>query len=511
MASDAPQGSDLQVGARFDRGHFVPGAVMNLFRRVQSITGHVAKRPRERRQNMDPSGQTLGGVNVRADIQPKITWDPDVDTLVPLRAHHCGLYSFGGAIATGVYPLTLRPKEPTDAAPGFYVDSMDFEIDDGDGYPLALFEAAMQDLEIKVVDGKITSVTESWMACLDTYVSEASTLKTAGTYTAKPTLIGHFNPTLVGNVPLRAKATAGAGAGYDLQAKFALARTVSGTVTTNGTTALVGTLTHFDTELAVGDSLYITGEGPRQVAAIADATHLTLTAAATTTAAGLTFGAARYAGAAINVSFNVPVRVVLGDGSRAGISRYDDLWMIFPSGGGTISANDEYSFTTPRTTATATYSGRNPLHSAGLEVTLDGVVFGGVPGVPGFHDVTLKLTRPRKQNFAGGKYASGIQRNGLWLVTISFNRDRTDRVALEKLINAQSIAVVLSMYGDTFAGTNIDELWRFTMPNCEVADDVRDVTTPNVLPEKIDLNAVRGSDGTPIFTELIYTSVSALS
>jgi prepilin-type N-terminal cleavage/methylation domain-containing protein len=62
---------------------------------------------------------------------------------------------------------------------------------------------------------------------------------------------------------------------------------LTGTVATAGTTAIVGTGTHFLTEIAVGNSISIAGESSRIVGAIANDTHLTLTAAATTTATGL--------------------------------------------------------------------------------------------------------------------------------------------------------------------------------------------------------------------------------
>ena len=63
---------------------------------------------------------------------------------------------------------------------------------------------------------------------------------------------------------------------------------IAGTVATNGTTAVVGSATSFTTAFAVGQSIYISGEGTRTIAAIADNTHLTLTVAASTTAPGLT-------------------------------------------------------------------------------------------------------------------------------------------------------------------------------------------------------------------------------
>ncbi len=63
---------------------------------------------------------------------------------------------------------------------------------------------------------------------------------------------------------------------------------VAGTVATNGTTAIVGTGTTFVADFVHGDQVYIAGETVRTVDTIADNTHMTLTAAASTTASGLT-------------------------------------------------------------------------------------------------------------------------------------------------------------------------------------------------------------------------------
>jgi hypothetical protein len=577
----APQGTDTQVGARFALRHFVPGVIMNIFRRVKSVSGFVAKRPRERTANMDQSGQTVGGINARADIQPKFDYEPDVDSIIPFRAHHNGKYEITGPLGTtdgtgtittdgtdeivgdgtafttelvvgdyifitgetarritvitddenatldsaadttddtltfsyasaAAYQWDFAPKEFGDDEPAAFIGAMDFEITDGDGYPIFLHEAAQQDLEIKIADGKITSITESWFACRDSYMSEAEVVKTASTYTGSPSIYGHLGAAAKAAMPLRMKVTAGAGSGHDLQAKFALALASLGTVTTNGTTAVVGVGTTF-TNYQVGDSIYITGETPRTISVITDNTHITLNAAAATTAAGVAYEAARFSGTAIDVLFDVPFKARLGSGARVGISRYEEVWVIFPAGFGTASANDEYSFTTPRPLATASYSPRNVLHAAGFEVTIDGVPFGGVPGRPGFHGCTIKLTRPRKQNFtSGSKYSEGNQRNGRIMATISFDRDREDRAMLEKLISAASVAITVSMYGDPFGDTGLDEFWGFTFANCEVGDDQRDVATENTLPEKIDLTAVRGVGGTPIYTERVLCGLSGL-
>jgi hypothetical protein len=54
-----------------------------------------------------------------------------------------------------------------------------------------------------------------------------------------------------------------------------------GTVTTAGTTALVGLLTNFD-DYIIGDTIKVDGETLRTIATITDETHLTVTVAFTT-------------------------------------------------------------------------------------------------------------------------------------------------------------------------------------------------------------------------------------
>ena len=65
--------------------------------------------------------------------------------------------------------------------------------------------------------------------------------------------------------------------------------TSSGSVTTNGTTALVGVGTQFTNTFKVGDTLTVSGETIRTIATITDDTHLTSTVAFSTTASGLSY------------------------------------------------------------------------------------------------------------------------------------------------------------------------------------------------------------------------------
>lgn len=81
------------------------------------------------------------------------------------------------------------------------------------------------------------------------------------------------------------------------------ATALTGTVTTNGTTSVVGSGTDFQTDFAAGDTIYIWGEGPRTVASVESDTALTLTVAAVSTASGLAHSGApglfEYTGGAV--------------------------------------------------------------------------------------------------------------------------------------------------------------------------------------------------------------------
>lgn len=578
----APTGSQLQVSARFERSHFVPGGVLKYFRRMKAAAGFLAKRPRVRNENQDPSRQVIPGVNVEADLSAiKFDLQPDVDSIVPFRACHNGYYSVGSQLATAagtgtvatngttaivgvgtafttqlavgkwititgeldplqigaiadnthltlvsaatttasgqtfvyatvpVFLWSYHPKTPTEAAPATYVESMDFEVSNGDGYPVVVYEAQQQDCEIKIANGKIQEMSENWMACYDTFLSDATVVRQVSTYSATPAPFGHLSTANAALLPFNVRVTSAAGGGADGQIKAAFVRTLTGTLQTLGTTAIVGTATHFLTELAVGDEVYISGETPRFVATITDDTHLTVTIAAATTATGLAATAATFAGAGIPFTFDTAVEVKM-NGARIGVSSFDAAWLTFPSGNGTVSSGDEWQFTEPRTLATPVYSTADVLHSAGVAVLIDGVPFGGVPGFAGFHAIDIKLTVPKVANkTTGSKYAQAIYPNGRTMATISFDRDMTDRSFLNKLIQASNISITVNMVGNPFGDTGYDQQWSLVFANCEIADNTRDVATENVLPEKINVNAVRAGS-TPVWSESIYSTLGRL-
>jgi len=504
----APRGSDYQIGACIERGNNLPGPAINRFFYAQNITGLLPKKTIERGANMIPNGRTAAGRPTRIDIATKWDVEPDVDSLAWRRAVQNGMYAIANP-TTGVYEWTMHPRERGESSPT-YCDSADFEITDGDGFPVLLTGMRMSDTEIKIVDGKIISITEQWLGCFYSYASRA--VGTPATFTGKPVLIGSFG---AGISQVKAKVTALAAGGADGSVKFTVNRPSSGTVTTNGTTALVGDAETTFTDYAVGDIVDITGETPKTIAAIADDHHLTLSAAAATSVAALAYVVSwgyGTAGTAIAVEFDRYTRVSRNPADatvvwRAGVDRNLDLFMLFPSGSGALAIGDEWTFLSVRTLATPSYSSRDSLISAAFDLNIDGFQYGGTPNEPGFRNATVKITSPKKPNFAGGLLSHASQRGDDPMMTIKLNRDREDRRLLEKMERFERMAILFNMYGNPIGTTGYDEFWGFNCPSVETSTLVRDVTTKTALPEDSDLTAV-GLSG-PIYTETIRCTVAA--
>lgn len=210
---------------------------------------------------------------------------------------------------------------------------------------------------------------------------------------------------------------------------------------------------------------------------------------------------AAFAGSTTQViQFDKWYKITLDDGTRIGVSRFEDLEFCFPSGTGTLTVNDEWSFTSSRTLATSSYSTLDPLIAAGLELTVAG-------STEYVKSAEIKLFRGLSVNYiAGSKYGLSVQDAGSYGASISFDRDRDNRDYLKRIISGEAFAVVAKLYGNRIE-TTIDEFLQISLPNMQVTDNPRDVTTPNTLPEKIEAMAHR-SGSTDIFT---ITSVGTLT
>lgn len=234
----APTGSEFQIGWGFGtrvttNGESVWRPPVANFLRVKSAAGLVAKRTLNAPENMEPSNQQLRGTQSQAMIAPKLSLNPDVNSIPKLLVH------FAGKDATITTPSggttsrqwVIAPYERGDTAPASFVDDLFFEADDGDDAPLLVVGARMQDLGIKIDNGKFQTLDVGFLACRDTYVADAAVLvgPGAGAYSGKPVIIGHYAQP--GTWPLKLKVTAVASGGFDGTVKFTTA-TYAGLTTT---------------------------------------------------------------------------------------------------------------------------------------------------------------------------------------------------------------------------------------------------------------------------------------
>ena len=219
-----------------------------------------------------------------------------------------------------------------------------------------------------------------------------------------------------------------------------------------------------------------------------------------------TKGATAYGSTEYVVTYGVPIAVKLADDTRAGISKFEEFWVmkLDASGGGSVfTLNDEWTIANTRTAATASYSSRNVLHAAGVTVSIDGTSYP-------FHDVEVKWSNPRKAFMGtGSKDAQTQQTSGRRALSFSFNRDAEDLILLRKLISASSLAVIVDCFGDPITGSAYDEEWKITASNCQLSEVTRDITNEDTLPEKIEVEAFR-SGATPIYPESITCTKSAI-
>jgi hypothetical protein len=214
---------------------------------------------------------------------------------------------------------------------------------------------------------------------------------------------------------------------------------------------------------------------------------------------------ATYAGSTtIPIKFDIWYRVILDDASRLGVNRYNDLWFCFPSSGATaLAVNDEFTFANARTLATASFSAKNPLQAAGVDLSVGGVLYP-------VHNCGVKLMAPKQGNFTNGSfYSQTTQRNGPYAIEITIDRDREDRTFLQKLISGANVAAYVEMFGDPIGATAFDERWKINVPAMQVTDDNRDVSTANTLPEKITLMGLR-SGTTNIFDMTVDCGVATI-
>lgn len=232
----APAGSEAQIGFRYSTrvdtfGRDIWAPIVNNFFRFKSMSGLVAKRKLERVDNMDPSNQTLEGVPTEALIAPKFSFNPDTNSISRLIAHFLSkaptISTPSGGTSSRQWIMT--PFEFGDTPSATYIDSLVMEGSDNDGNPILVDGVRMQEINIKIANGKIIDCDFGFLACRDTYTSDPTTIL-AATYSGKPIVMGHWNQASIA-LTLKAKITVVAGGGFDGTVKWTTATYAGSTVT----------------------------------------------------------------------------------------------------------------------------------------------------------------------------------------------------------------------------------------------------------------------------------------
>jgi len=189
--------------------------------------------------------------------------------------------------------------------------------------------------------------------------------------------------------------------------------------------------------------------------------------------------AATYDGAEYAITANVWYDFIIEDDVTQASGDPLEPMQFMLSDGGTLSANDEWHIVETRTKYAATYSTRNLLSGAGVDIYVDGET---TPRI--IESCTIKTTveKPERRG-VGSKYPEGFVEGNPEVHEITLARKYTDRDFYNWLQTAEDIVVDVQMYGDPIGRGDYRELWRLVFNAVQVEDGGADASTPGPLPE----------------------------
>lgn len=160
----AQQKAATLYGLRFASLTFNPDPVLSATRNMQS-------RPMQLKARLD-----------RMNLPFSVDWDPSVDDLARLVAHHQGYTAAPALVATGVYDWVIRDLLSTDSLSS-PISTLSIDADRDDGYATLLLGAAINEMDFKVASNKIVQAKASGTACHFTHMKDATMTTTGATYT----------------------------------------------------------------------------------------------------------------------------------------------------------------------------------------------------------------------------------------------------------------------------------------------------------------------------------------
>lgn len=505
-------GSEGQVSFGMESAEGIPAGTAT-FIRVESES-MVTGRPPTDNPNSDPSGLALEPVSLIADCKGKISQVTDVSSLLLLRLNHRGWYEITNPIA-GVADWEIRNAfrgVDTPIAAGL-IDSLWFDIFRGEkvgandrGHLIA--GAKCSELSVSASANQFQKIEHSFLYSRESFMGDAEEISAPADFAGTIHIFGHRNdPGAKSQIRMRITT----GGAFDGTAKGKFTRSGIGTITTAGTTALLGVGTEFTVDYTEGDLIMISGETVRTVDVITDDTHMTVTVAASTSTAGHTHYVA-YGATEHPLVANTKIPVVYGDESRAGIvaERENVYIVIVPATGDTGTVNDEWGFDAQRGVGVPVYN--NSMQLTGVDLEADCTI-GGVTRTYALNQLDMKYTKPLKLNYGlGDKYPFGVIRGGgtSEMLEITCKRDFTDLDFYRGMIAGSPVAFhALAETGPITGIPGYYEQWEWTSATMRATAAGSALTTKDALPESITLRGYTNGS-TALLVEKIRTGILSL-
>jgi len=503
--SDNPLGSASQWAWGFEVSRGVPN-LSTLYGLLVASEAFAPKIGSEATKNIAPIDHILRNQRVKGDVGGNLDRQPDVDSIVRMRAHYQGWTDIT-TLVSGAYSWECRPENVgVDTPLGDYIATLYARRYTDDDYEERIDCGKIGKTILKIERNKIIDLSQQILFGTTTHFDEPSEIAVNVAYTGQLVFRGWSDETDTRKVRLKATVVTTGALDGTTKVEGTLAGT--GTITTNGSTALVGSGTKFTTEYTAGDLIMITGETVRTVDVVTDATHMTVTVAASTSGAGKLHWI-QYGGSGVQMPVYAGVwqDLVLSDGERMGANYPHAKVEFMFTAGGAITANDEWQCAQQRGQTTVTYVQKQPLTAVGCTLTIGGSEI-EVEGA------TIEMDRPREAYFSlGNAFARRVNDNGQRMATVSFKRRYLDRTFLRLARSGAKVSFLASMRGDRIGSTAYYEGWDIAAPNWRIDDAGNDgIKGPNAYDEEVKGTLYYDPDTAAVpITETLITTIATVA
>jgi hypothetical protein len=474
--SDNPLGSASQFAWGFEASNGVPD-LASLFGLLVASEAFAPKIGSEATKNISPIDHILRNVRVKTESGGNLERQPDVDSIVRMRAHYQGWTAITNPVG-GVYSWLCRPENVgVDTPLANYIDTLYARRYTDDDYEERIDCGKIGKTMLKIEKNKIIDLSQQIFFGTTTHFDEPSEIAVNVAYTGQLVFRGWNDET--DTRKLRLKATV-PGA-LDGTAKVEGTYAGTGTIATSATSTATGTGTKFLTEYVAGDLIMVGTETVRTVNVVTSNTSMTVTVAFSNTASGLAHWI-DYGG----VTKRMPVYsgvwqdFIDSKGKRVGANYPHAKVEFMYTAGGVFTTSDEWQCLQQRGKTTVSFVQKQPLTAVGCALTIGGSEV-EVEGA------TIEMDRPREPYFAvGHASARRVNDNGQRMATVAIKRRYLDRTFLRLARSGAKVSFAAAMRGDRIGSTAYYEGWDIAAPNWQIDDAGNDgIKGPNAYDEEI--------------------------